>query len=1519
MRRAARISGWLLAILMLPVALVAGGTAWFVYGAGEETWTWALAEATDFINGPDFSIETGRFYRDDAGVVHLDRATISDADGPWLEARGLDIDWSAEALLDGAVTLERLRAERVEVLRMPASEPAPEDETDSGRLLPAGFEWPRAPLPVTLKQLAVDEIVLPEGVAPVQSRYRLVASLSDAGQAQKLDLDLQPLDLGESFVRADATADFAEETLKVDIAADMPAIRPLADALGVSPDDRVRLEVKGGGPFGEAAVDVDLTVQNAVDLVGRIDLALRADGEYSARLDATANLLGGAMAQPRQALGDVVHLRAAFSGPSTEIVGIDDLTIESPALTATATGRYDADAGEVRLDAQADVHDDGALSPWLTGASFETARLDLALEGALDDTVAAKVTLAIARPRFESFAADGLVAKIDATSDLETAEGHAVLTLDEPGGDPQLASLTGTDPSIAFDFDAGPETVRISELDVRTAAGSADGAFILDLAGSEMDGELHVRADELGKAPALAQVLAAGQGRLDVTIDGLGRNRGVVDAELHLDGLEWRDPQYAEFAGSAVDLQIDAEPQGEAMTAKLSGKTATGATVSGDFRLAEDAVDGEYALNLPALPPGIAPDAIEGLKDLALNGEVSGTPENLKVSGTLSTSDFRAAGRSIRKPELRFSASDLVGAPEFDARLSFRTKDQPATVDVAGRFDPAQNKLTLRSYRAAVGSARIEGRGDLDLATTGFDGQAKLKVDDLSDLSELAGMPLSGDADGTVTLKPEGRRMDAKVRLDARNVGVADTARVASVSADLDIRDLTGELPVAGGRVTASGIDAGGATVRGVTADLQTRQGAGGGPAMLADIRAEAISAGGAAIDSVTADLVLDPSVDGAPLLDGEVLAAGIASGEEAKISQVTARLGGTIERPTAQLAAEAQTPVEVSLNTRIAADLTDAETTGIRFDQLSLKTPQGEIVSGSPFTVALRGDLIAVRGLDLSAGFGGSVTGDAVYGPSHILANLKIADLALGPLAALGGVEGVQGRANADIRLDTKEPKDTGRLDLQLSDLRMPAEVGDFTFQVKAEGRWADGEIGLRTTIAGPFERPLVAEASGVLPPTGDRAIPIPPADGAVKGRLDWQGDLKQLVALAPESDNLAAGPARFDVRLDGTWGEPRLQGEVTVSDARYENLLTGTILQDVNMSVRFNDAGTGDFQLDARDQANGRVRGSGEVVLVGEDRSAKVDVRLEDLLAVRRDEAELQVSGTTTVTWDGQAVDVVGRHTLDHVEIRLVAPDLPPDVVAIQLERDKQAEAEVEESGPPLPINLDILIESPGQFFVRGRGLESEWRGQARISGTADNPEVSSDFNAIRGSLSLLGKDFELTEGSIGLTGDMTPEFRIVLERQTPDLTGQIIVTGRPSQPEIEFASTPELPQGEVLPRLLFGKARQSLSPVEAINLAQGIRTLTNGKRGTTDRIRDAVGLDVLRLESSDDPESAGAISAGSYVREGVYVGAKQSVDSEGGSVVVEIDVLPNVKVETEIDRDGSTNTGIKWEKRY
>ena len=65
------------------------------------------------------------------------------------------------------------------------------------------------------------------------------------------------------------------------------------------------------------------------------------------------------------------------------------------------------------------------------------------------------------------------------------------------------------------------------------------------------------------------------------------------------------------------------------------------------------------------------------------------------------------------------------------------------------------------------------------------------------------------------------------------------------------------------------------------------------------------------------------------------------------------------------------------------------------------------------------------------------------------------------------------------------------------------------------------------------------------------------------------------------------------------------------------------------------------------------------------------------------------------------------------------------------------------------PDNIELDLNIKMPGQAFVRGRGLESEWQGELAITGTTSTPIIKGSIDSKRGAFNLLGKVFNLETG--------------------------------------------------------------------------------------------------------------------------------------------------------------------------
>ena len=336
----------------------------------------------------------------------------------------------------------------------------------------------------------------------------------------------------------------------------------------------------------------------------------------------------------------------------------------------------------------------------------------------------------------------------------------------------------------------------------------------------------------------------------------------------------------------------------------------------------------------------------------------------------------------------------------------------------------------------------------------------------------------------------------------------------------------------------------------------------------------------------------------------------------------------------------------------------------------------------------------------------------------------------------------------------------------------------------------------------------------------------------------------------------------------------------------------------------------------MTATDGVAGTVSARGSYLVADGTIDAGID--LNQAALVRRDDATAVISGNATAKSEGNDIAVRGGFRTDYVELRLIG-GFGGSVIVVDVIPVGETAPRFDppsESGPPQRISLDVSLDFPQQVFVRGRGLDSEWGGSIRATGFASDPKINGTIERRRGILDLLGRQFELAIGEVRFTGPLDPFIKVRLQREANDITGWLDITGPSSDIELEFGSIPSLPPDEVLPRLLFGRAKQSLSALEAAQLAAGVATLLSGKANAIDNVRGALGVDVLRVEGGDGDGTS--IATGKYLTEDIFVGAKQNLETGGTSAFVEIEVFDNLELDGEFGADeaeGSAN----WKLDY
>ena len=234
---------------------------------------------------------------------------------------------------------------------------------------------------------------------------------------------------------------------------------------------------------------------------------------------------------------------------------------------------------------------------------------------------------------------------------------------------------------------------------------------------------------------------------------------------------------------------------------------------------------------------------------------------------------------------------------------------------------------------------------------------------------------------------------------------------------------------------------------------------------------------------------------------------------------------------------------------------------------------------------------------------------------------------------------------------------------------------------------------------------------------------------------------------------------------------------------------------------------------------------------------------------------------------------------------------------------------------TGPGFGLNL--RISAPNRIFVRGRGLDAELGGALNLTGSTNRMISAGRFSLIRGRLDILGKRFDLVEGSVQFQGDLIPYLRFVSSTTTRTGEVRVVVEGPADAPEVKFESTPEAPQDEVLAQLLFGRNISDISAFQALQLASAVATLAGrGGSGIISNLRDGFGLDDFDVTTTDD--GATAVRAGKYLSENVYSDVTAASDGTG-EVSLNLDITPNLKGKATLGSDGNSSLGIFFEKDY
>jgi translocation and assembly module TamB len=562
----------------------------------------------------------------------------------------------------------------------------------------------------------------------------------------------------------------------------------------------------------------------------------------------------------------------------------------------------------------------------------------------------------------------------------------------------------------------------------------------------------------------------------------------------------------------------------------------------------------------------------------------------------------------------------------------------------------------------------------------------------------------------------------------------------------------------------------------------------------------------------------------------------------------------------------------------------------------------------------------------------GGVLTADGEIGVEQISARLELERISLAALDALVPMAAVTGTLSGTVQVSGPRAAPAGEIEFKSTGVRSAnvTLAGVPPVSGRLRGDWRDGRLRFDASLAEIAETSIDARVSVPL-----RLDPVTlalsmPADGAIDGKMSWSGELGPVWDLLSPYEDRFTGPGDLALTLGGSVGRPQISGYFQVSGGRYENVQSGTTLADVELRL----VGDGDRlvleQMTAGDTKKGTLAGSGIIDFIP-SRSYPTNLRLDfgDMLLVARDDLILNASGKLLFEGTLSNALLSGEIVTGNAELSL-AGTLPPEVVELDVEEVNVADAaQLRKRQPagaadPSVVILDLDIAVPGRAFVRGLGLDSEWKGEVKISGNANAPNVAGVLSPVRGQFSLMGKRFRLERGAIRFTGsdEVDPLLDLTAEHKATSLTAMVRVTGSASKPKISLTSRPPLPESEIASQVLFGTDSSNLSAAQSLQLASAIATYsgTGGAVGVLDATRRALGVDTINFAESEQDADSTRVSVGKYVTDGVYIEVERGAEeSSRTTTTVELEVAPDVRIEGGTTETGGNKVGVKWKWDY
>jgi translocation and assembly module TamB len=421
-------------------------------------------------------------------------------------------------------------------------------------------------------------------------------------------------------------------------------------------------------------------------------------------------------------------------------------------------------------------------------------------------------------------------------------------------------------------------------------------------------------------------------------------------------------------------------------------------------------------------------------------------------------------------------------------------------------------------------------------------------------------------------------------------------------------------------------------------------------------------------------------------------------------------------------------------------------------------------------------------------------------------------------------------------------------------------------------------------------------------------------PLSGTIQADLDL-GAISPF--FLPPTQEFSAG-LNANADLGGTLASPDVRGTLRLWNGRFTDRQNGVVVRELNIDSSFTEAALAVRSITATDGEKGRMDGRGNLDFTGKG-NTDLSFSMEKFHLPSSNLADGMMNASLSLVNAGTGYALGGSVDVDHMNV-IIPETFQSKIPELNIVERKKGDVS---DTPSRTVSLAVSVNAPNRIFVRGWGLDAEFGGQLDISGDAAAPLFNGNLASKRGRYEEFGKRFTLARADLRFQGEIPPSPYLDVEATTPanDVTASILLAGPVAKPSITFSSVPALPQDEVLSRLLFGRDTTKITPFQAVQLAQALRRFSGegggGGLNPLEMLRSATGLDDISIDTGAKGETN--VGVGKYLTDKVYLEFEKGKAPGSGAANVQIELTPNINIQSEIGQDARAGGGIFWKKDY